>query len=349
LAGDGGVHPEGRRGTMITKPQYRRLMSEDAKTGNVTISALKADVDRQTAGKYIQAGEGPQALQAPHTWRTRPDPLEGCGRKSRRCCGWPRSWRPRRCSITLWGGRAAAWRASPADVLRAGAPVAGDRGSGTGGVFASAAAGRAAATGLDPCAGAAGEGPGRGTRSPVLPLRVALLELAMGDPCLSESFLSLVSGLQAALAQLGKCPVHLVTDNSSAATHELESLPDAPGIQRRLLGVVHALRPDALDDQRGLSSRAGRCRIGEPALEARLEQHLLLRGSRDFAAVEEYDRFVGESFGPPTPAPKAPGRGTGLHAALRRRAWPSTGNMSQWLVPEPDPGATPHVLGALRG
>lgn len=29
--------------------------------------------------------------------------------------------------------------------------------------------------------------------------------------CLSESFLSLVAGLQAALAQLGKCPLHLVT------------------------------------------------------------------------------------------------------------------------------------------
>jgi hypothetical protein len=46
--------------------------------------------------------------------------------------------------------------------------------------------------------------------------------------CLSESFLSLVSGLQAALGQLGKCPPQLGTDNTSAATHELAELPGRP-------------------------------------------------------------------------------------------------------------------------
>ena len=52
----------------------------------------------------------------------------------------------------------------------------------------------------------------------------------MGDAgVISESFLSLVSGLQAALAQLGKCPPHLGTDNSSAATHELEQMPGGRG------------------------------------------------------------------------------------------------------------------------
>jgi len=62
---------------MITNQQYRRLMSQYAKTGNVTKSALKADVDRQTARKYLQAGEGTDALQVQHTWRTRPDGLAG--------------------------------------------------------------------------------------------------------------------------------------------------------------------------------------------------------------------------------------------------------------------------------
>ncbi len=46
--------------------------------------------------------------------------------------------------------------------------------------------------------------------------------------CNSESFLSWVTGLQAALAQLGKCPPHLGTDNASAATHELEGMPGRP-------------------------------------------------------------------------------------------------------------------------
>ncbi len=60
---------------MITNKQYKRLMSEYKKTGKIIVSAMKADVDRQTARKYIEAGKGPAQLQAPHTWRTRPDPL----------------------------------------------------------------------------------------------------------------------------------------------------------------------------------------------------------------------------------------------------------------------------------
>jgi len=61
---------------MITRKQYQRLMSEYKKTGKIEVSAMKADVHPQTAAKYIGAGKAPAELQAPHTWRTRPDPLE---------------------------------------------------------------------------------------------------------------------------------------------------------------------------------------------------------------------------------------------------------------------------------
>ena len=61
---------------MITKQQYKRLMSEYKKTGKITDSAMKADVDRHTARKYLEAGKCPAELQAQHTWRTRPDPLD---------------------------------------------------------------------------------------------------------------------------------------------------------------------------------------------------------------------------------------------------------------------------------
>ena len=61
---------------MITNQQYKRLMSEYKKTDNLTDSAMKADVDRHTARKYLEAGKSPAELQAQHTWRTRPDPLD---------------------------------------------------------------------------------------------------------------------------------------------------------------------------------------------------------------------------------------------------------------------------------
>jgi hypothetical protein len=60
---------------MIAKQQYHRLMKEYQSTENVTASAMKADISRPTARKYLEAQQPPDRLQAKHTWRTRPDPL----------------------------------------------------------------------------------------------------------------------------------------------------------------------------------------------------------------------------------------------------------------------------------
>jgi len=60
---------------MITKQQYRKLMSEYQETGNVTVSAMKADMSRPTARKYLAELQPPNELQAKHTWRTREDCL----------------------------------------------------------------------------------------------------------------------------------------------------------------------------------------------------------------------------------------------------------------------------------
>ncbi len=60
---------------MITKQQYRKLMSKYQETGNVTNSAMKAGMSRPRAQKYLQAAQPPHELQAKHTWRTREDPL----------------------------------------------------------------------------------------------------------------------------------------------------------------------------------------------------------------------------------------------------------------------------------
>ena len=106
--------------------------------------------------------------------------------------------------------------------------------------------------------------------------------------CISESFLSLVSGLQAALEQLRKCPECLGTDNSSAATHELEQVPGRPrGYNADYLELcthydltpvtIHVNCPHEHGDVESLNRH----------LKRRLEQHLILRGSRDFASLEE--------------------------------------------------------------
>ena len=60
---------------MITLKQYGVLLRKYAQTQNMSISALKAGVDRKTARKYIQAQQSPEQVQRPRRWRNRPDPL----------------------------------------------------------------------------------------------------------------------------------------------------------------------------------------------------------------------------------------------------------------------------------
>ena len=51
-------------------------MEEMAKHGQVGRAAMRADMDRKTARKYIATGKLPSELKTPRTWRTREDPFE---------------------------------------------------------------------------------------------------------------------------------------------------------------------------------------------------------------------------------------------------------------------------------
>ena len=111
--------------------------------------------------------------------------------------------------------------------------------------------------------------------------------------CISESFLSLVSGLPAALAQLGKSPPHLGTDNSRAATHELEQIPGRPrGYNSDYLELCTHYDLTPLTIHVGCPHEQGDVASQNRHLQRRLKPHLLLRGSRDFVSLEDYDRFV---------------------------------------------------------
>jgi hypothetical protein len=58
---------------MITEQQYQRLMKEYAKTGVRSTAAMKAGMHRETAAKYMGAGHGP--VREKFRGRRRPDPL----------------------------------------------------------------------------------------------------------------------------------------------------------------------------------------------------------------------------------------------------------------------------------
>jgi hypothetical protein len=282
---------------MITQQQYKRLMNEYEKSHNLSHSAMKADVDRQTARKYIAAGKGPDELKNPHSWRTRPDPLEPVWREAQSMLqaapeleaktlfdhflARPESGL-QETHLRTFQRRVRQWRAlhgpekevffaqnrQPGQLMQLDWTYARELNVTIGGEL------------LDHlfchC---------------VLPYS----NWQWATRCISESFLSLVAGFQAALKQLGKGPAHLGTDNSSAATHELEALPGRPrGYNSDYLELCTHYDVTPLTINVGCPHEQGDVEAQNRHLKRRLEQHLILRGSREFAGLEDYDRFVVE-------------------------------------------------------
>jgi len=60
----------------VSDAQVKKLMEEMSKHGQIGQAAMKADMDRKTARKYVVSGKLPSELKQPRDWRTRPDPFE---------------------------------------------------------------------------------------------------------------------------------------------------------------------------------------------------------------------------------------------------------------------------------
>src|SRR3954462_3563204 len=59
----------------VSDAQVRKLMEEMSKGGRVGRAAMKADMDRKTARKYIDEGKLPSEISRERDWRTREDPF----------------------------------------------------------------------------------------------------------------------------------------------------------------------------------------------------------------------------------------------------------------------------------
>jgi hypothetical protein len=111
----------------------------------------------------------------------------------------------------------------------------------------------------------------------------------------SESLLALQRAVQSTLFKLGYVPRYHQTDHMSAATYQLPREPEG--------GWVYNPAYLALLDHFGLQPRTipvgypqanGDIEASNGGLKRSLEQHLLLRGQRDFASLADYEAFVGQ-------------------------------------------------------
>src|SRR5262249_52720003 len=105
-------------------------------------------------------------------------------------------------------------------------------------------------------------------------------------------------GVQRALFQLGRVPRYHQTDNSTAATHKI---PDGQAhcfedgkrpFNDGYLALMRHYGMTPRTTEVGAKEQNGDVEAGHGALKRRLEQALLVRGSRDFESAEVWQGFV---------------------------------------------------------
>lgn len=107
-----------------------------------------------------------------------------------------------------------------------------------------------------------------------------------------ETFEALVTGLQGALWELGGVPEVLRHDNLSAATHELR-LSGGRSLNKRFADVLHHYHQmGSTRINPGESHENGVAEKGNDLTKSKLAQALLVRGSRDFDSVAQYETFA---------------------------------------------------------
>lgn len=106
-----------------------------------------------------------------------------------------------------------------------------------------------------------------------------------------ETFEALVQGVQGALWDLGGVPQVLRHDNLSAATHEL-ARSGGRTLNRRFADVIEHYGTRSSRISPGESHENGAAEKANDLLKSAIEQALIVRGSHDFGAPEEYLVFV---------------------------------------------------------
>ena len=114
-----------------------------------------------------------------------------------------------------------------------------------------------------------------------------------GTICYTESFASLSEGLQNALWELGGVPLLHRTDRMTAAVNNLVEQAD---FQKSYQTLLRHYTLDGRKIQTGQPNENGDVEQRHYRFRRALDQALLLRGSRDFADLDEYRSYLDKLF-----------------------------------------------------
>ncbi len=269
-------------------------MEEMSKDGHIGQAAMKADMDRKTARRYVSAAKLPSEMKEPRWWRTRQDPfgddwptvaellaatpgLEAQTVLELMEAKWP--GRYNETHLRTLQRRIRRWRAEHGPAREIWFTQAHRPGEAAQTDFTSTGELRITLAG-----------------QPFLHLLcVTVLPYSnwqWATACLSESLAALRRGVQAALFQLGRVPRFHQTDHSTGATHQIARDAEERTFNADYAAVMRHFGMEPRTTAVGAKEQNGDVEASNGALKRRLEQALLVRGSRDFADQDEYERFV---------------------------------------------------------
>lgn len=285
---------------VVTDAQARKLMEEMTKHGRIGKAAMKAGMHRQTARKYVEAGELPSTMIAPRDWRTRTDPFEEHwpdiearlratpGLEAKTLFELLDEAHPGRYSagqLRTLQRRVKRWRAAHGPEREV---VIAQRHR----------PGEAAQTDFTSTGELAVTIAGQVFTHLLCVLVLPYSNWQWATVCASESIAAIRRGVQRALFQLGRVPRYHQTDCSTAATHRI---PDGQAqcfedgkrpFNEAYLALMRHYGMTPRTTEVGAKEQNGDVEAGHGTLKRRLEQALLVRGSRDFDSVEAWQTFV---------------------------------------------------------
>jgi transposase len=267
-------------------------MGEMSKHGQVGLAAMRSGMDRKTARKYLRSGTLPSEAGAVRWWRTRSDPFdEEWPAIAQQLAAAPElearalfehllALQPDRYAagqLRTFQRRVKQWRAEHGPDKEVFFPQAHRPGEAAQTDFT-----EATSLGIT----IAGELLAHLLCHVVLPYS----NWEWATVCYSESMLALRRGIQSAVFRLGGVPEYSQTDNSTSATHDLRT--GKRGFNEEYVALVTHLGMKPRTTAIGAKEQNGDVEASHGALKRRLEQRLLLRGSRDFESVAAWERWL---------------------------------------------------------
>jgi hypothetical protein len=283
---------------MITPAQHRILVKQYQLNGGVVShAAMKANMDRKTAARYVLANVGPEELKAergPRTYRTRLDPLQDVMPEAIRylesapeieakgLLAHLKVAKPElagNVALRTFQRGVKVWRAlhgPPKEVFfpQTHAP------------------------------GLAAQFDWKNANELKITVAGAMFNHLLGHlvlpccnwqwatVCFSESFTSLKMGMQSGFWRLGGLTAQIWTDNTSTATHLLKRGERERTFNEAYLAFCRHLKINPHTINIGCPNEQGDVETAHRHLIRRIETHLAIRGSRDFCDAAAYQGFV---------------------------------------------------------